>query len=161
MTTITIHSLGLRNPSNIVPACALNVFPHSLQRYRRRAFPWLTIVPSPLFPLAMQSRFGQNTCDAFICSVLFSFISTAYKRMLFFSIYWDSCPPVSGVLPNRVEMGKKCLRNAKRTCFTVSARFPYVLFLHVSRRWVYSLKNIISCNFNNTTGSIEGRPPPA
>src|SRR2546421_7170978 len=59
----------------------------------------MTILPSPTFPLAVQSRFGQNTCDAFICSVLCLFISTAYKRMLSFSIHPDFCPPVNGVLP--------------------------------------------------------------
>ena len=33
-------------------------------------------------------------------------------------------------------MRKRCLRNAEKVVFTVYARFPYVLFLQVSRRWV-------------------------
>ena len=76
---MTINAFGLRNPSNIVPACALNVLPQVLHRYRARFFPWLIILPSPLFPLAMQSRFGQNTWDASVCSVVF--IVTDYRSM--------------------------------------------------------------------------------
>src|SRR5437660_676177 len=33
-------------------------------------------------------------------------------------------------------MWMRCLRDAEKVVFTVYARFPYVLFLHVSRRWV-------------------------
>src|SRR5256885_162767 len=47
----------------------------------------------------MQSRFGQNTCDASICSVLVSFIDTAYRSMLVFSTPLDFSSPVSPVLP--------------------------------------------------------------
>src|SRR5205807_5899528 len=69
----------------------------------------MTILPSPTFPLAVQSRFGQNTCDAFICSVLCLFISTAYKRMLSFSIHPDFCPPVNGVLPIKKAVVTTCV----------------------------------------------------
>src|SRR2546422_6224137 len=41
------------------------------------------------------------------------------------------------------ELRKRCLRNTEGKgkggyAFTVSTRFPYVLFLHVSRSWVRS-----------------------
>ena len=49
VTTITIKAFGLRNPSNMVPACALNVLQHVLQRYRARCFSWLMTLPSPFF----------------------------------------------------------------------------------------------------------------
>src|SRR2546428_8272220 len=100
---MTINALGLRSPSNIVLACALNVLPQVLQRYRARFFPWLTILPCPTFPLAMQSRFGQNTCEASICSVFGLFIVTAYRSMLVFSTHPDFSPPIRGVLPHQRE----------------------------------------------------------
>src|SRR5260370_42011933 len=96
---MTMSAFGLRNPSNIVPASALNVFPHVLRRYRCRFLPWLSMLPCPTFPLALQCLFGQNTSDAFHCSVLFFFICTAYKRMLSFHHGCDFPPPVRGVLP--------------------------------------------------------------
>src|SRR5438270_8065602 len=37
---------------------------------------------------------------------------------------------------NRAEIRKSCLHNTERNAFPVSARFPSVLFLHVSRLWV-------------------------
>src|SRR5260221_14743958 len=100
---MTIKVFGLRNPPNIVPACALNVFPHVLHRYRGRFFPWITIEPCPICPLVLQRWLGQNTCDASICSVFVSFIGTAYRSMLGFSTYPDFPPPVSGVLPREID----------------------------------------------------------
>src|SRR6266566_4418552 len=82
----------------MVPACALNVFPHVLQRYRARFFPWLMTLPSPIFPLAWQAGFGQNTCEASICSGVV-FILTDDRWMLFLSTHPDPSPPVNGVLP--------------------------------------------------------------
>ena len=50
-----------------------------------------------MYPLALQCWFGQNTCNASICSVLVSFIDTAYRSMLVFSTHPDFPPPVKGV----------------------------------------------------------------
>jgi hypothetical protein len=80
-----IYPVQKLDPSNMVPACALNVFPHVLQRYRARFFPWLMTLPSPIFPLAWQAGFGQNTCEASICSGVV-FIVTDYRSMLFYPI---------------------------------------------------------------------------
>ncbi len=57
-----MSAFGLRSPSNIVPTCVLKVFP------------WIRILPSPIFLLAWQDMFGQNTSDEFNCSVVFSFM---------------------------------------------------------------------------------------
>ena len=70
-----------------------NVFLHVLQRYRARFFPWLMTLPSPIFPLATQAGFGQNTCEASICSVVV-FIVTDYRSMLSF-FYYPGLPSTS------------------------------------------------------------------
>src|SRR5260370_42476759 len=47
------------------------------------------ILPCPTCPLATQARFGQNTCEASICSVVV-FIFTDYRWMLFIPSFGTS-----------------------------------------------------------------------
>src|SRR5713226_2760785 len=81
---MTISSIDFRKPANMVPDCAANVFPHSLQRYRGRFLLWTTMLPCPIFPLAQHARFGQNCSDAFIACVLFSIHYTMPMNARFF-----------------------------------------------------------------------------
>src|SRR5579859_2701482 len=87
VTTMTMRSLGLRKPSNIVPCRALNVFLQTLQRYRCLLRSWMTMLPDPLWPLAEHAVFGQNTCGGSIGSDVLFCISTSCQGPSLFSIH--------------------------------------------------------------------------
>src|SRR5262249_27099078 len=72
-TTRRTVSAAVRRRYNAVPVGALNVFWHSWQMNRCSFCEWIPILPLPVWPLAGQCRWGQNTvvgsmpCSSWLC----------------------------------------------------------------------------------------------
>ena len=66
-----------------------------------------------------------------ICSVLVSFIDTAYRSMLVFSTHPDFSPPLSGVLPDRTTIRAKMGHLTERVIGPLLlASLSYPIFFH-------------------------------